>query len=77
MLVGWRSCYKNLEALQDNCIRETNSVLKVMQSGNLSGFVGAWCEEFDGGPFIRKLEKSGVRLLIQNMLFQLIQIPLV
>ena len=35
---------------------EIKSVLKVMKSGNLSGFVGAWCEEFDGGKFIREFE---------------------
>tara|TARA_Y100001970_G_scaffold275247_1_gene376226 strand:+ start:2642 stop:3934 length:1293 start_codon:yes stop_codon:yes gene_type:complete len=38
--------------------RETKSVLEVMSSGNLSGFVGAWCNQYDGGPFIRKLEEQ-------------------
>ncbi len=35
---------------------ERQSVDAVMCSGVLSGYIGAWCDEFDGGPMIRKFE---------------------
>ena len=28
-----------------------------MKTGNLSGFVGAWCDQFNGGPKVRKFEE--------------------
>ena len=37
---------------------ETKIVSKVVKSGKLSGFVGAWCDEFEGGPYVRQLEKD-------------------
>lgn len=35
---------------------ERAAVDRVLASGVLSGFVGAWCDDFDGGPEIRNFE---------------------
>ena len=35
---------------------ERMAVDAVMRSGLLSGYVGAWCEAFDGGPVVREFE---------------------
>lgn len=35
---------------------ERRAVDEVMQSGVLSGYVGAWCDAFDGGPVVRAFE---------------------
>ncbi len=35
---------------------ERLAVDAVMRSGNLSGYVGAWCDAFDGGPVVRDFE---------------------
>lgn len=35
---------------------ERLAVDAVMRSGALSGYVGAWCESFDGGPVVREFE---------------------
>jgi dTDP-4-amino-4,6-dideoxygalactose transaminase len=35
---------------------EIQAVVNVMESGNLSQFIGAWCEDFYGGPVVRKFE---------------------
>jgi perosamine synthetase len=35
---------------------ERRAVDDVMRSGVLSGYIGAWCDEFDGGPTIRRFE---------------------
>ena len=35
---------------------EEIAVSKVMQSGRISEFIGAWCEEFYGGPLIKEFE---------------------
>lgn len=35
---------------------EIAAVERVMRSGVLSKFVGAWCEDFFGGPFVKQLE---------------------
>lgn len=37
---------------------EKEAVIKVMDDGCLSGFVGAWCDEFHGGPLIQQFEDS-------------------
>ena len=37
---------------------ERLAVDAVMRSGTLSGYVGAWCEEFDGGPVVRDFEEK-------------------
>jgi perosamine synthetase len=37
---------------------EVNAVNKVMETGRLSGFVGAWCDEFNGGEKIQQLESE-------------------
>ncbi len=36
---------------------ERKAISKVMKTGNLSGFVGAWCDQFNGGPKVRKFEE--------------------
>ena len=35
---------------------EAAAVSKVMQSGRISEFIGAWCDEFYGGPLIQEFE---------------------
>jgi perosamine synthetase len=37
---------------------EKNAVMKVMDSGNLSQFLGAWHKDFYGGPTVQKFEKD-------------------
>ncbi len=37
---------------------ERAAVDRVMQSGNLSGFIGEWCDEFNGGPEIQAFEAA-------------------
>jgi len=37
---------------------ELKAVAEVMESGTLSGFIGAWCKEFNGGPMIRQFEEK-------------------
>ena len=37
---------------------EKRIISKLMDSGRLSGFVGAWCDEFYGGPMVRELEET-------------------
>lgn len=36
---------------------ERLAVEAVMRSGMLSGYVGAWCDAFDGGPVVREFEQ--------------------
>lgn len=37
---------------------EKVAVIKVLDSGNLSGFLGTWSPQFYGGPHVRKLEEE-------------------
>lgn len=37
---------------------ERHAVDAVLRSGMLSGYVGAWCDAFNGGPVVRELEKE-------------------
>lgn len=37
---------------------ERRAVDRVMQTGELSGYVGAWCDAFDGGPEVRAFEAA-------------------
>jgi perosamine synthetase len=37
---------------------ERLAVDAVMRSGVLSGYVGAWCDAFDGGPVVREFERA-------------------
>jgi dTDP-4-amino-4,6-dideoxygalactose transaminase len=39
---------------EDDCA----AVDKVMRSGVLSGYVGAWCDAFNGGPVVRQFERT-------------------
>ena len=36
---------------------EEKAVADVMSSGRISEFIGAWCNEFYGGPLIQEFEK--------------------
>ena len=36
---------------------EKKIISKLMKNGKLSGFVGAWCEDFHGGPMVQELEE--------------------
>ncbi len=40
---------------------ERSAVDAVIRSGVLSGYVGAWCAEFDGGPVVQEFEKQFAR----------------
>lgn len=40
---------------------ERQAVNRVMASGRLSGFVGAWCDDFFGGPEVREFEAAWAR----------------
>lgn len=42
---------------------EKEAVQKVLDSGNLSQFLGAWTEDFFGGPTVRKLEEDWCKAL--------------
>lgn len=37
---------------------ETDAVARVMRSGNLSSFIGAWCDDFYGGTEIKAFEQA-------------------
>ncbi|HUQ47275.1 MAG TPA: DegT/DnrJ/EryC1/StrS family aminotransferase [Gemmatimonadaceae bacterium] len=37
---------------------EKQAVMRVLDSGNLSGFLGTWSPQFYGGPHVRKLEEE-------------------
>ena len=37
---------------------EVDAVCRVIRSGKISAFIGAWCEDFDGGPQIKSFEKA-------------------
>ncbi len=39
-------------------IEEQVAVAEVMRTGNLSGYVGAWCPQFDGGPVVQEFERA-------------------
>jgi dTDP-4-amino-4,6-dideoxygalactose transaminase len=40
---------------------ERLAVDQVMREGTLSGYVGAWCDAFDGGPVVRRFESEFAR----------------
>ena len=37
---------------------EKKAALEVLETGNLSQFIGAWHEDFYGGPQVRKFEAA-------------------
>ncbi|HMS63846.1 MAG TPA: DegT/DnrJ/EryC1/StrS family aminotransferase [Ignavibacteria bacterium] len=37
---------------------EKQAVIKVLESGNLSQFVGSWNKDFNGGPYVQQFEKD-------------------
>jgi perosamine synthetase len=42
---------------------EKEAVQKVLDSGNLSQYLGAWTDDFFGGPMVRKLEEDWCKTL--------------
>jgi perosamine synthetase len=39
-------------------VEEDAAVLRVMRSGNLSSFIGAWCDDFYGGVEVKRFERQ-------------------
>ncbi len=37
---------------------EVSAIVRVARSGKLSCFIGAWCDDFDGGPEIKAFERA-------------------
>lgn len=52
VLAGELPAYKSIGS------RELAALERVVQSGSLSGFLGSWGPEFDGGPFVKKFEHA-------------------
>ena len=48
---------RNLAPYKTIGYSEKKVISKLMNSGKLSGFVGAWCDEFYGGKMVRELEE--------------------
>jgi perosamine synthetase len=42
--------------------KSINNAVTVLKSGRLSEFVGEWCDEFFGGPWVQELEEKSARL---------------
>ena len=47
---------KDLKLYKTIGFGEKKVISKLMNKGKLSGFVGAWCDDFYGGPMVRELE---------------------
>ncbi|OGI11756.1 MAG: DegT/DnrJ/EryC1/StrS aminotransferase [Candidatus Margulisbacteria bacterium GWF2_35_9] len=45
---------------------EKRAVMKVLDSGNLSQFLGAWHKDFYGGPTIQKFEKDWAKIFLSK-----------
>jgi dTDP-4-amino-4,6-dideoxygalactose transaminase len=58
LLGGSPAINRPLELYKSIGIEEEKAVAEVMKSGCLSGFLGRWCDEFNGGPVVQKFEKS-------------------
>jgi perosamine synthetase len=58
LLGGRRSIIKKFEPYRSMGSEEEAAVARVMQSGNISEFLGVWGEYFDGGPRIREFEQA-------------------
>ena len=39
-------------------VEEVNAAKRVIESGNLSQFVGSWCDDFYGGPKVQEFERA-------------------
>jgi hypothetical protein len=50
---------------------EKAAVMKVLDSGNLSQFLGAWHKDFYGGPTVQQFEKEWSAVLAQSTAFPL------
>src|SRR5438067_661840 len=52
VLTGGLPAYKSIGS------RELAALQRVVEAGSLSGFLGSWGPEFDGGPFVREFEQA-------------------
>ena len=57
LLGGNQILRKELKPYKTIGNKEKRIISKLMNSGKLSGFVGAWCEDFYGGQMVRELEE--------------------
>ena len=55
---GNKHISKPLKLYRTIGVEEEKIVQDVMKSGCLSGYVGAWCDEFNGGPYVQEFEKQ-------------------
>lgn len=58
LLGGKKSISKGLTRYNSIGNEELDAASKVVRSGNLSQFVGSWCEDFYGGPYVREFEAA-------------------
>lgn len=56
ILGGCPVIHRPLSIYRSIGVEETAAVAEVMESGMLSGYVGAWCDAFHGGPRVRAFE---------------------
>ncbi|MEZ4689371.1 MAG: hypothetical protein R3A12_03995 [Ignavibacteria bacterium] len=61
---------------QSNTIGEEEkiAVMKVLDSGNLSQYVGSWNKDFKGGPMVQQFENDWAEAFGVNTVMQLTQI---
>ena len=58
-LIGWKPVRNKPFPLQNSIgEEEKKAVIKVIESGQLSGFIGEYCPEFDGGPEVQQTEEK-------------------
>ena len=57
---GGKKFFKKLNFKKSNYIgkEEISAALKVLKSGDLSGFLGTWSDNFYGGKYVRKFEQK-------------------
>lgn len=58
LLGGEQSITKNFARYNSIGVEEEEAALKVVKSGNLSQFLGAWEPDFFGGPYVRVFESA-------------------
>ena len=58
LLKGERIINHSFKKFNTISTEEINSVVKVMESGKLSSFLGSWGPEFYGGKYVKALEKE-------------------
>ena len=58
LLGGEKVITKPLTRYNSIGTEELDAASKVISSGNLSQFVGSWCDDFYGGPYVREFESA-------------------